>query len=92
MFEITGSGFALTRTAPTLTTLADFSGGINGETPMAGLLADANGDLFGTTSAGGAFGGGTVFELAKTAGGYASAPTTLASFNVTTGADTRWPA
>jgi uncharacterized repeat protein (TIGR03803 family) len=85
VFEITGSGFALTRTAPTLTMLAGFSGGINGEEPEGGLIADANGDLFGTTSADGAFGGGTVFELAKTAGGYASAPTTLASFDVTTG-------
>ena len=41
---------------------------------MAGLIADANGDLFGTTSAGGAGNAGTVFEIAKTAGGYASTP------------------
>ncbi len=31
------------------------------------LIADANGDLFGTTAAGGANGDGTVFEIAKTA-------------------------
>ena len=49
--------------------------------PVAGLLADANGDLFGTTAFGGANGDGTVFEIEKTAGGYASTPTTLVSFN-----------
>ena len=69
-----------------LTMLAGFSGGINGEEPDSSLIADANGDLFGTTSAEGAFFGGTVFEIAKTAGGYASAPITLASFDVTSGA------
>jgi hypothetical protein len=36
--------------------------------------------LFGTTGDGGAHGGGTVFEVAKTAGGYASTPTVLVSF------------
>ena len=35
--------------------------------PDAGLIADANGDLFGTTDVGGANGDGTVFEIAKTA-------------------------
>jgi hypothetical protein len=36
--------------------------------------------LFGTTTAGGAYGYGTVFEIAKTGSGYASTPTTLWSF------------
>ncbi len=85
VFEIAGSGFALTRTAPILTMLAGFSGGINGEDPEGGLIADANDDLFGTTSAEGAFFGGTVFELVKTAGGYASTPITLANFDATSG-------
>ena len=35
---------------------------------------------------GGANGDGTVFEIAKTAHGYASTPTTLVSFNGTNGA------
>jgi uncharacterized repeat protein (TIGR03803 family) len=43
------------------------------------LIADHNGDLFGTTTGGGANGFGTVFEIAKTASGYASTPTTLVS-------------
>ena len=53
---------------------------------MAGLIADAAGDLFGTTTCGGANGDGTVFEIAKTGSGYASTPTTLVSFNGANGA------
>ena len=57
---------------------------------MGGLVADAKGDLFGTTAAGGSPGeaapAGTVFEIAKTATGYASTPTTLVSFNILYGA------
>ena len=52
--------------ASTPTTLVSFNG-TNGAVPMASLIADANGDLFGTTSVGGANGDGTVFEIAKTA-------------------------
>ena len=65
---------------PTLTTLVSFNGA-NGRAPLAGLIADAAGDLFGTTSGDGATNFGTVFEIAKTGGGYAGAPTTLVSFN-----------
>jgi hypothetical protein len=54
----------------------------------AGPIADANGNLFGTTYWGGAYGYDTVFEIAKTAGGYAGTPTTLVSFN---GADGEEP-
>jgi uncharacterized repeat protein (TIGR03803 family) len=52
------------------TTLASFNGA-NGFAPSGSLIADAHGDLF----------DGTVFEIAKTAHGYASTPTTLVSFN-----------
>src|SRR5207249_1869160 len=52
----------------------------DGEQPLAGLIADVNGNLFGTTAGGGASGGGTVFEIVKTADGYASTPITLVSF------------
>jgi uncharacterized repeat protein (TIGR03803 family) len=80
VFEIakTKGGYA---SAPT--TLASFTGA-DGANPNGSLIADAAGDLFGTTSIGGALNLGTVFEIAKTKGGYASAPTTLVSF---TGAD-----
>jgi uncharacterized repeat protein (TIGR03803 family) len=76
VFEIvkTAGGYASTPT-----TLVTFNG-TNGTRPFAGLIADADGNLFGTTNSGGANGHGTVFKIAKTAGGYASAPTTLVSF------------
>jgi uncharacterized repeat protein (TIGR03803 family) len=82
VFEIakTATGYASTPT-----TLVSFNG-TDGGLPLAGLIADANGNLFGTTAAGGADGGGTVFEIAKTASGYANTPTTLVSFNGTNGA------
>jgi len=65
--------------AANLTPLVSFNG-TDGAEPLAGLIADANGNLFGTTASGGANGGGTVFEIAKIAGGYASTPTVLVSF------------
>jgi len=71
--------------AQTLTTLTAFDG-TNGSNPEAGLIADVNGNLFGTTNTGGAFGDGTVFEIAKTSSGYAGTPTTLVNFNGTNGA------
>jgi hypothetical protein len=72
--------------AQTLTTLVNFNN-TDGGFPDAGLIADANGNLFGTTVGGGVTGYGTVFELAKTSTGYAAAPTTLVSFNSTDGAN-----
>ncbi|HEV2300754.1 MAG TPA: choice-of-anchor tandem repeat GloVer-containing protein [Stellaceae bacterium] len=58
----------------------------DGANPAAGLVADADSNLFGTTfSGGGPFGGGTVFEIVKSAGGYAAAPTTLVDFDYTDG-------
>jgi hypothetical protein len=59
----------------------------DGANPAAALIADAKGNLFGTTTAGGSNagptrpeGGGTVFEIVKTASGYASTPNRLVSF------------
>ncbi len=65
--------------AATLTTLASFAG-TDGVEPVAGLVLDAAGDLFGTTQAGGANAAGTVFEIVRTASGYAGTPTVLHSF------------
>ena len=62
-----------------LTTLLSFNG-TNGAFPYAGLTADAAGDLFGTTTSGGADGDGSVFELVNNGGG-AYTPVTLLSFN-----------
>lgn len=56
----------------TLTTLVSFESGAynstgftngNGAYPYAALLKASDGDFYGTTSSGGAFGGGTVFKL-----------------------------
>jgi uncharacterized repeat protein (TIGR03803 family) len=65
-------------------TLATFDGS-DGASLTGGLVADTAGDLFGTTATGGAYGNGTVFEIAKTASGYSSTPITLASFDYTDG-------
>jgi uncharacterized repeat protein (TIGR03803 family) len=44
-----------------------FAGGNDGSTPLAGLIVDKAGNLFGTTNLGGGpSNGGTVFELART--------------------------
>ena len=45
------------------TVLYSFAGATDGETPYAGVIADKNGDLFGTTSGGGATGSGTIFKV-----------------------------
>jgi uncharacterized repeat protein (TIGR03803 family) len=74
VFKITPGG--------TLKTLYSFcvqSGCPDGQYPYAGLFQDANGDFYGTTSAGGASGFGTVFKITPTA------LTTLHSFGGTDG-------
>lgn len=50
-------------------TLHNFGSGEDGAEPQAGLIFDAVGNLYGTTSGGGANTGGTVFELTHTASG-----------------------
>jgi uncharacterized repeat protein (TIGR03803 family) len=74
VFEVDSSGV--------LTTLAIFdSSGVNGSGPVGGLIADAAGNLFGTTEYGGDFDKGTVFELDTT-----GTLKKLASFNGSNGA------
>jgi hypothetical protein len=65
VFEIPLSGGSYA-SAPT--TLATFSGA-NGQQPLSGVVADAAGDLFGTTVYGGDFGFGTAYELVNNGGG-----------------------
>ncbi len=52
------------------TILHSFQGTNDGYTPYAGLVADASGNFYGAATAGGANGGGTVFELSPSGGGY----------------------
>jgi uncharacterized repeat protein (TIGR03803 family) len=60
-----GSVFKLTHSNGrwTYTSLHDFTGGADGGTPYGGLMFGANGNLYGTTSIGGASGNGVVFEI-----------------------------
>jgi uncharacterized repeat protein (TIGR03803 family) len=44
-------------------TLYEFQGGSDGTTPEAGVVVDASGKVYGTTTGGGSGAGGTVFEL-----------------------------
>jgi uncharacterized repeat protein (TIGR03803 family) len=68
-----GVVFELTPTAGgrwTENVLHDFSGnGKDGSRPPVGLILDAAGNLYGTTTDGGTYGDGTVFELMPTTGG-----------------------
>jgi uncharacterized repeat protein (TIGR03803 family) len=76
VFKITPAG--------TLTTIYSFCALTNctdGTYPYAGLAQDSKGNFYGTTSAGGANGDGTVFEITA-----AGALTTLHSFDSTDGA------
>ena len=47
----------------TETLLNSFGRGKDGQYPTAGVIFDAAGNLYGTTSAGGLYGDGTVFEI-----------------------------
>jgi uncharacterized repeat protein (TIGR03803 family) len=58
-----GTVFKLSFDHKTMTPLYAFTGGLDGDIPQAGLVADAAGNLYGTTTSGGADGGGTVFEV-----------------------------
>ena len=77
VFEVanTGSGYA---SAPS--TVASFDSA-DGSDSLAGLITDASGDLLGVAARGGANDDGTIFEITKTADGYATTPTVLASFD-----------
>jgi uncharacterized repeat protein (TIGR03803 family) len=67
-----GTVFELTPAAGgtwTETLLHDFGNGQDGYTPLAGVIRDAAGNLYGTTEFGGTLSFGIVFELTPTAGG-----------------------
>jgi uncharacterized repeat protein (TIGR03803 family) len=55
--------FARDSRGPHYAVLYRFAGGSDGENPQSTLVLDRRGNLFGTTSYGGAFGYGTVFEI-----------------------------
>jgi uncharacterized repeat protein (TIGR03803 family) len=71
-----GTVFRVDAGTNTLTTLASFDGA-NGREPLASLIADTAGNLYGTTQLGGASDQGTVFRL----GAGVNTITTLVNFN-----------
>ncbi|HEY7098676.1 MAG TPA: choice-of-anchor tandem repeat GloVer-containing protein [Terriglobales bacterium] len=79
-----GSVFKLD-TAGKITVLYSFTGGADGWGPIARLLRDPEGTLYGTTLQGGTFNAGVVFKLDVT-----GKETVL--YNFAGGADGRWPA
>jgi uncharacterized repeat protein (TIGR03803 family) len=86
VFEIVNNGTAANPSyASAPTTLAN----LGYANSMAGLIVDANGDLFGTTQYGGANNLGMVFEIVNNgtaaSPSYAATPTVLVSFSLTTG-------
>jgi uncharacterized repeat protein (TIGR03803 family) len=75
-----GTIFEITNNSKSVVTLYNFSGQ-DGTTSGGGLTIDADGNLYGTISAGDSGNDGTIFELAKDA----QIPTTLATFASGTG-------
>jgi uncharacterized repeat protein (TIGR03803 family) len=75
VFKISSDG-----TATTFYNFCTATGCKNGRYPQAGLILDTNGNLYGTTYGGGAYGKGTVFELSPS-----GAETVLHSFCAKTG-------
>lgn len=76
-----GVVFQIPAGAPYISVLATFNG-TNGANPYSGLLVDAAGNLYGTTSAGGASNRGTIFKVPNGGGSVV----TLASFSGANGA------
>jgi uncharacterized repeat protein (TIGR03803 family) len=67
VFELTANGSG----GFTERVLYSFQAGVDGNTPMAGLIRDAGGNLYGTTEHGGSGSFGTVFKLTPNgSGGY----------------------
>jgi uncharacterized repeat protein (TIGR03803 family) len=79
-----GALFEVLQGSGQVTDVATFGPG-TGLHPFGGLIADSNGNLYGTAANGGAYGGGTVVELAKGS----TTLTTLASFGNGSGINPR---
>ena len=65
VYELTPEGSGWTEKV-----LYSFQGGSDGAYPYGGLIFDESGNLYGTTSLGGLDGGGTVYELMPSGGGW----------------------
>jgi uncharacterized repeat protein (TIGR03803 family) len=65
VFELSPSNGGWTETV-----IHSFGNGFDGSFPIAGLVIDAAGNLYGTTQSGGGYENGTVYELSPSAGGW----------------------
>ncbi len=65
VYKLTRAGSGWTQSV-----IYTFAGGADGASPWAGVTFDQAGNLYGTTSSGGAFGDGTVYELSPSGGGW----------------------
>ena len=65
VYELSHSGSSWVQTV-----LYSFQGLEDGQNPVGGVVVDAAGNLYGTTFDGGINGGGTVYELSPSAGGW----------------------
>ena len=76
-----GAVYKLTRSGSgwTESVIYSFQGGNDGQSPTGGVIVDAAGNVYGGTFFGGANGGGTVYKLSPSGGGYTL--TTLYSFS-----------
>jgi uncharacterized repeat protein (TIGR03803 family) len=74
VFKLTKSGSGYTESV-----IYNFTGGNDGQAPTGGVIVDAAGNLYGGTFFGGVNGGGTIYKLAPSGGGYTL--TTLYSFS-----------
>jgi uncharacterized repeat protein (TIGR03803 family) len=74
VYKLTHSGSGWTESV-----IYNFTGGNDGQNPVGGVIVDASGNLYGGTFLGGTNGGGTVYKLAPSGGGYAL--TTIYSFS-----------
>jgi uncharacterized repeat protein (TIGR03803 family) len=83
------AGFTPAHAADTV--LHSFQGGIDGANPVASLIADSQGALYGTTFRGGAANAGTVFKLQPPAPGQTQWTNTVL-YSFSGGADGRFPA
>src|SRR5580658_6375393 len=78
--------------SPTLTTLYTFTGGSDGESPLAALLTGKGGVLYGTTYQGGTWNEGTVYSLTPPAApGGTWTETVIYSFAGTATGDGSYP-